>query len=1667
MHKVEEVSLEQWQQGIQEAIQTFLVQVKTQVVDAYAILKMPIHLLLSTIQDPGFDDEIERLTQYLRQIGFKVDCSFLKDAASLKVDLQTKQFVLVFCTPAYAKKVEQDSDVRGVLEQFGHTHEKNALQPLLCEGGFEDTAFKIVGNGYLVRDYTAVTKTNVNTDQLRSLDVLIDLCFQLSGEQGLGLFPDLLGLNEKEYITAAGVYQSLLSNLIARQTELTIDYRLSVALDQTITAHTFKTYLPQQWPAIQPYQEPGFEPILMNFLSASNKAKISLFLGSTTADVQLCNLALSQALQARGIRVLSINCADYAGHASKNCIRFALQKLKLRLGPALQTQPIVIMLQSYQDLGAYDNLYVQNQLGTWPSLKVVVTCRADFFEERGYLGCFLGRSTERRIQDLEVYSVPLVATVDAQKTAAAMQPKKPTTESSQNTLLLNTLKDKAYTLERHVFLNRLKQQCIEQGHLKSNSAQNPQVFISYAWEQAGEARTRQRAYLGRLAEDLSVLGFRPWFDREQMSGNIDTQMLENIRKSQFILVVGTPTYLGRILDPKLNNAQKEYRELLRLEPNGLLQVIPLLVSGETESEALPEPLRGRLTLVDCRAWDEEVRYIERFAHPATGLITKLLPLGFSFDAFYRDTYDALQKNYSVLLAKHVIVEFNESFLVSLNMLPRLAKTLEPFALREATSLLSERFDLRNHFEHFLKSSDAKTFVTLGPAGAGKSLFAFRVFQQLLNQWVAYRESDQNRPLYVPIYVSLKNRFEDAMQQIEALFKAFPLSIEDRQKIMCLNQCSEEEKQQIEQRLMDDYSLTTLEIQAIHKALDPNETIRNALKAHYRLLDADLENLQKGLGCQQRILVICDGYDELGHVWPNLSRLLEDWPYVKVLITGRSEYFNQEHSVTESLTPLNGRLEVVYISPFVRAEIKRYIAQYEGAEHIEKQLEQLPGMMELIDNPFLLTLVLSSLPQLMQHRPEGRPINRNDIYQAFTQSWFTQETRGRALPVSDCQIFCERLAFEFLKTGISTLSSTAPFWSDFNTPIDRRLRSTAPLSENGDSYAFVHQSIGEYFAAQGLWNTYRVQPQTFGSLLEDYPQLLRSGVLDFLVEQLLIQLSPDWTTNFLIGTNLAKFLSMAGSIFLERGKYMQAKMVLVPALNIQEGHPGLEQVEVARTLGNLGNAYRFLGDVKAAKEYHERALRIQETCYGKGHIETALTLMNLGIVYQCLGNLTKAHRFFESALKIYVSNSNSTGQVASKIASVLVNLGCIYLDFERFMEAQGYFEKALEIQTNCYGEGHIETAATLTNLGIIYNHLKGSVEDPIAGYQKAKAYLEKALAIQKRYYCEEHITIANTLVNLSVAYRGLGLFRDIHAHADLEELMRSYECLEEALKIQENYYHAEHVDMSKTLANLGIVLRDIGMNLDPDRLDLAEEKLMKAQEYLKRALKIQEDHYGEGHVETYNTLLNLGGIILPRDRDSILIGMQYIQRAIQIKQVQRTQLKAQAMFNSLSDRHMEAIIAFKQFLMLEKNNTDGLTHEIIMFHYNIGNLYCKLQDYLAGYPYLDFAHQAWLQLFGPGAPFPMRAEKSLQECTIKLLELDAEAGDLEAQNMLERLGNSMREDVLGSSVEQHTSEARSHTTDVPVERTPTLLFSNANERTHLIGDETAESRSCCRRNCSIL
>ena len=107
------------------------------------------------------------------------------------------------------------------------------------------------------------------------------------------------------------------------------------------------------------------------------------------------------------------------------------------------------------------------------------------------------------------------------------------------------------------------------------------------------------------------------------------------------------------------------------------------------------------------------------------------------------------------------------------------------------------------------------------------------------------------------------------------------------------------------------------------------------------------------------------------------------------------------------------------------------------------------------------------------------------------------------------------------------------------------------------------------------------------------------------------------------------------------------------------------------LGNLGTAYRKLGELRKAIEYYEQALEIIPESENRS-VEGIL-LGNLGLSCRKLGELRRAIEYYEQALKI-AKESRSRNEEGT----LLGNLGTAYYNLGKPGKATDYYEQSLSL-----------------------------------------------------------------------------------------------------------------------------------------------------------------------------------------------------------------------------------------------------------------------------------------------------------------------------------------------------------------------------------------------------
>ncbi len=254
-----------------------------------------------------------------------------------------------------------------------------------------------------------------------------------------------------------------------------------------------------------------------------------------------------------------------------------------------------------------------------------------------------------------------------------------------------------------------------------------------------------------------------------------------------------------------------------------------------------------------------------------------------------------------------------------------------------------------------------------------------------------------------------------------------------------------------------------------------------------------------------------------------------------------------------------------------------------------------------------------------------------------------------------------------------------------------------------------------------------------------------------------------------------------------------------------------------SLGNLGNCYSALGQTRRAIEYHEQALAISREI-GDRQLE-ANRLNCLGICNSDLGQTARAIEYHENAQTIYREIGDRRGE-----GSNLGNLGSCYSALGQTRRAIEYHEQALAISRKIgdrRGEG-----SDLGNLGGCYSALGQTA--------RAIEYHEQALAISREI--GDRNGEGSDLGNLGNRYSALG------------QTARAIEYYEQALAIQREI--GDRRGEGSNLGNLGIRYSALGQ----------AKRATKYYEQAQAIFREVGDRHGEG-----NLLGNLAQVLIDEGR----------------------------------------------------------------------------------------------------------------------------------------------------------------------------------------------------------
>jgi WD40 repeat protein len=287
------------------------------------------------------------------------------------------------------------------------------------------------------------------------------------------------------------------------------------------------------------------------------------------------------------------------------------------------------------------------------------------------------------------------------------------------------------------------------------------------------------------------------------------------------------------------------------------------------------------------------------------------------------------------------------------------------------------------------------------------------------------------------------------------------------------------------------------------------TLESLLTQHFqRLAPTQPFNPQAlfHLNREGHLLLIFDGFDETiaytepGRYLENLRQILRAAEgKAKVLLTCRTHYFKDrpealrrlgkapEMASTQGATRLYEEIQgrpdsgIGYLMEFREEQIEQYLRKAlpppADWQAFREQIRRTYNLNDLAERPFLLEIIVKTLPRLQERQGE---VTLADLYESYCESWFSHTdfrltlTRERKVALVE---YLARLVWDSPENRVHydlLFEKAAEFFKDRplsvydKERIDYEVRTALFLHRDAEGYySFIHRSFLEFFIARTL------------------------------------------------------------------------------------------------------------------------------------------------------------------------------------------------------------------------------------------------------------------------------------------------------------------------------------------------------------------------------------------------------------------------------------------------------------------------------------------------------------------------------------------------------------------------------------------------------------------------
>ncbi|HJQ22897.1 MAG TPA: serine/threonine-protein kinase [Blastocatellia bacterium] len=308
--------------------------------------------------------------------------------------------------------------------------------------------------------------------------------------------------------------------------------------------------------------------------------------------------------------------------------------------------------------------------------------------------------------------------------------------------------------------------------------------------------------------------------------------------------------------------------------------------------------------------------------------------------------------------------------------------------------------------------------------------------------------------------------------------------------------------------------------------------------------------------------------------------------------------------------------------------------------------------------------------------------------------------------------------------------------------------------------------------------------------------------------------------------VAKSLNDLGWMLAEKRNITEAEPRLREALALRRKLLGNEHVDTAESLNLLALALYEKGDLPPVEALQREALAIRRKRLGE-HMSVAQSLNNLGLTLQSEGDYQAAEPLYREAIAMA---HKLFGDTAPGLGTYLNNLGLLKLNQGDYAAAEPLFREALAMDRKLLGSEHPSIAVALNNLAETLREQ--------SNYAAAEPLYREAIAIDRKLIGEESSIVAIFTNNLA---------RLLYEKGDSAA---SGQLARQALATLRKTLGDEHQRTARCLTLLAQMSQEKG--------DAAT-----AEQLLRQSLEVLRKSYPQGHPNIAPTLIELGVLLTER------------------------------------------------------------------------------------------------------------------------------------------------------------------------------------------------------------